>query len=497
MWGEAERVPEAERLWGDCVGVLRDRLPESTWKAWLEPARPLALDDHRLLLGVSSRVARERVESRLDVLEAVIAEVAGRPYAVEVEVRDELEEGSGAQHRVAAGVGASSGKGPGNEEALVDLPRDDYWAVAMAPPAPGADNRNERARSDTSVGAPALADIGLNPAYTFENFVIGSSNRFSHAAALSVAETPAKSYNPLFIYGDAGLGKTHLLHAIGHYVRQNYPAHVVRYVSTEAFLNHFIDAIRTNTTPALKQRYRQCDVLLVDDVQLIEGKERFQEEFFHTIDHLHSAGRQVVISSDRPPKAMSTLEERLRSRFSWGLITDLLPPDLETRLAILQKKAAAEPTPVADDVMNYIATSITNNIRELEGALHKVLAYTSLNREPLTLALAERLLNDIISEPRPVTPKVILDVTAEMFGLSVEDLRSKSRSRPLVTARQIGMYAFRQMTDFSYPAIGREFGDRDHTTVIHAVEKISTLMKERPLIYDQVNELMQRIRSGA
>ena len=487
-------MPEAERLWGDCVGILRDRLPESTWKAWLEPARAMTLDGDRLVLGVASRVACERVESRLDVIETVVAGVAGRPIAVAVQVHgepdapDATQDDSGPTPVERVDVASPNVAAP-----HVDLPAEDYWAVAMAPPAPGADTRNNRVRTEQ----PPLADIGLNSAYTFENFVIGSSNRFSHAAALSVAETPAKSYNPLFIYGDAGLGKTHLLHAIGHYVRQNYPAHQVRYVSTEAFLNQFIDAIRTNTTPALKQRYRQCDVLLVDDVQLIENKERFQEEFFHTIDHLHSAGRQVIISSDRPPKAMSTLEERLRSRFSWGLITDLLPPDLETRLAILRKKAAEEPTPVGDDVMNYIATSITNNIRELEGALHKVLAYTALNREALTLALAERLLNDIISEPRPVTPKVILDVTAEMFGLSVEDLRSKSRSRPLVTARQIGMYVFRQMTDFSYPAIGREFGDRDHTTVIHAVEKISTLMKERPLIYDQVNELMQRIRSGA
>ncbi|MDQ4069225.1 MAG: chromosomal replication initiator protein DnaA, partial [Actinomycetota bacterium] len=314
-----------------------------------------------------------------------------------------------------------------------------------------------------------------------------------------VAEQPAKSYNPLFIYGDTGLGKTHLLHAIGHYVRQHLPDLVVRYVSTEHFLNDFIDAIRTNATSAFKMRYRGCDVLLVDDVQLIQHKERFQEEFFHTFDFLHSAGRQIVLSSDRPPKEMAILEDRLRSRFVSGLLTDVQPPDVETRLAILRKKAEREPGRAPDEVLAYIASHITNNIRELEGALHRVLAYASINQQPISLELAEKVLGDLITvnAPRPVTPKLILEATAEMFGLSVDDLRGKSRSRPLVTARQIAMYVLREVTDFSYPAIGREFGDRDHTTVMHAVTKISKLMAERRAIYEQVTELMTRLKTGA
>jgi chromosomal replication initiator protein len=272
----------------------------------------------------------------------------------------------------------------------------------------------------------------------------------------------------------------------------------VRYVSTETFMNEFVDAIRTNAMPVFKRRYRDCDVLLVDDVQFMENKEGLQEEFFHTFNTLHGAGRQIVISSDRPPRAIATLEVRLRSRFEWGLITDVQPPELETRLAILRKKAEGERSPVPDEVLDYIASNITDNIRELEGALIRVSAYASLTREPLTRGLAERVLGDLISpnEPRQITPKRILDATSEMFGFSIDDLAGKSRSRPLVTARQIGMYVFRELTDFSYPAIAREFGGRDHTTVIHAVEKISTQMKDRRVIYDQVTELIHRIKGG-
>jgi chromosomal replication initiator protein len=345
---------------------------------------------------------------------------------------------------------------------------------------------------------PDRQEVPLNPRYTFEAFVTGASNRFAHAAALSVAETPAKSYNPLFIYGGAGLGKTHLLHAIGHYVRQNYADRHVRYVSTETFTNEFIDAIRNNTATAFKRRYRECDVLLVDDIQFLENKEGTQEEFFHTFNTLHGAARQIVITSDRPPKSIATLEDRLRSRFEWGLITDVQPPDLETRIAILRRKAEGERMLVPDEVHEFIATHITDNIRELEGALIRVTAFASLNREILTQELAEKVLSDLLSgqEPRQITPTVILEATAKTFGFTVEELCGKSRRRPLVTARQVGMYVFRQMTDFSYPAIAREFGGRDHTTVIHAVEKVSTLMKERRSIYDQVTELIHRIKSG-
>jgi len=469
-------MARAEGLWQECVGVLRNEFPESVWNTWFESLRPAALDGHRLTLSVASPVAKERIESRyLELMQDVISDVTGEPHEVVLEVRIEP----------AGEAGGDPPPGAGSE--VIRFP------ARIRPPGEAPD-----ARPGPTPESAAAPEIDLNPAYTFDDFVIGGSNGFACAAALSVAETPAKSYNPLFIYGGTGLGKTHLLHAIGHYVRQTYPDQRVRYVSTETFLNDFIDAIRTNSQSAFKLRYRQCDVLLIDDVQLIENKERFQEEFFHTFDFLHSAGRQVVISSDRPPKAIATLEERLRSRFSMGLITDIHPPDIETRLAILGKKADAEPTTVPPEVLEYIATSITDNIRQLEGALNRVLAFANLNRVPLTLSMTEGVLDDLITanEPRQVTPQIVLDATAEMFGFSVEELTGKSRSRPLVTARQIAMYVLRQMTTFSYPAIGRQFGDRDHTTVMHAVAKITALMRERRPIYEQVHELMNRIRAS-
>lgn len=338
----------------------------------------------------------------------------------------------------------------------------------------------------------------LDTRYTFDTFVIASSNRFAHAAAQSVAEAPARSYNPLFIYGDAGLGKTHLLHAIGNYVLENFNGRYVRYVSTETFMNEFVDAIRTNATTAFKRRYRECDVLLIDDVQFMEGKESLQEEFFHTFNSLYGASKQIVLTSDRPPKSIATLEDRLRSRFLSGLITEVQPPDLETRLAILQTKAESERVHVPDEVLEFIATHVTDNIRELEGALIRVTAFASLNRQALSRDLAEHVLSDIVSagQPRRITPQVILDATSEMFGFSIDELRGPNRRRPLVTARQIGMYVFRDLTDFSYPAIAREFGGRDHTTVMHAVEKIGNLMKERHQIYNQVTELILKIKSG-
>ena len=358
----------------------------------------------------------------------------------------------------------------------------------------GATSRNNSPGATES----EIREGTLNPRYTFENFVIGASNRFAHAAALSVAETPAKSYNPLFIHGRAGLGKTHLLHAIGQYVITNFPGRRVRYVSTETFMNEFVDAIRTNTTTAFKRRYRECDVLLVDDIQFLENKEGLQEEFFHTFNSLYGASKQIVISSDRHAKALTTLEDRLRSRFLSGLITDVQPPELETRLAILRKKAEWERNPVPDDVLEFIATNIKDNIRELEGAYIRVSAFASLNRQAITHDLAELVLQDLVSEqaPRQITPDVILNATSAQFGFSIDELCGPSRRRPLVTARQISMYVFREMTDFSYPAIAREFGGRDHTTVIHAVEKITALMKERRQIYDQVTELIHTIKSG-
>ncbi len=483
-------MPNAEYLWGGCVAVLRNELPDGAGKAWLESARPLALEDRRLVLAVPSAVAKDRIETRyLRFVEDILTELAGEPHQVVLEVHTELARVSGDEGRVTVAV-ASVGGGSGS------IPPASSPSEGSTVTRSGGGGRSSTGADAGDFGA--LGEIALNPSYTFDDFVIGESNRFAAAAALAVAEQPATSYNPLFIYGDAGLGKTHLLHAIGHYVRANYPNSCVRYVSTEHFLNDFIEAIRTNSQGAFKLRYRRCDVLLVDDVQLIENKATTQEEFFHTFDYLHSAGRQIVISSDRPPKAMATLEDRLRSRFGWGLITDVQPPLLETRLAILRKKAAGEASKAPDDLLTYIATHITNNIRELEGALNRVLAFSNLNRVPLTLDMAEAVLGDLISAkaPRQITAKVVIEATAEMFGLSVEELIGKSRSRPLVTARQVAMYVLREMTDFSYPAIGRAFGDRDHTTVMHAVNKISELMRERRTIYEQVTELMHRIRSA-
>jgi chromosomal replication initiator protein len=509
-------VPDAEYLWAACVAVLRNELPDGAGKTWLEAAHPVALDDRRLTLGLPSAVAKERIESRyLRFVEDILSELAGEPHQIVLEVHTDLARAAGDEELAVAAVGggsayasvgAGSGSRPPEGPAGPSGGRTSGGGAAGGG-ASGAPNggpatavRGGDSRSGAAAGDDfgSLGEIDLNPAYTFDNFVIGESNRFAAAAALAVAEQPAKSYNPLFVYGDAGLGKTHLLHAIGHYVRANYPGMCVRYVSTEHFLNDFIEAIRTNSQGAFKLRYRRCDVLLVDDVQLIENKATTQEEFFHTFDYLHSAGRQIVISSDRPPKAMATLEDRLRSRFGWGLITDVQPPHLETRLAILRKKATGGPFNAPDDVLNYIATHITNNIRELEGALNRVLAYSNLNRIPLTLEMAEDVLGDLISAkaPRQITAKVVIEATADMFGLTIEELCGKSRSRPLVTARQVAMYVLREMTDFSYPAIGRAFGDRDHTTVMHAVSKISDLMRERRTIYEQVTELMHRIRSA-
>jgi chromosomal replication initiator protein len=339
----------------------------------------------------------------------------------------------------------------------------------------------------------------LNPKYTFETFVIGSSNRFAHAAAVAVAEAPAKAYNPLFIYGDSGLGKTHLLHAIGHYAQTLYAGLRVRYVSSEEFTNEFINMIRDGKQDGFRRRYRDIDVLLVDDIQFLENKEGTQEEFFHTFNTLHNASKQIVISSDRAPKRLVTLEDRLRSRFEWGLLTDVQPPELETRIAILRKKAVQEGLNAPPDVLEYIASRISTNIRELEGALIRVTAFASLNRQSVDLQLAEIVLKDLIPETQgpQITAATIMGQTAAYFGLSIEDLCGTSRSRVLVTARHIAMYLCRELTDMSLPKIGQQFGGRDHTTVINADRKIRSLMAERRSIYTQVTELTNRIKMQA
>ncbi|EFL16284.1 chromosomal replication initiator protein DnaA [Streptomyces sp. C] len=356
------------------------------------------------------------------------------------------------------------------------------------------------APSGGSTSGPLEPTARLNPKYLFDTFVIGASNRFAHAAAVAVAEAPAKAYNPLFVYGESGLGKTHLLHAIGHYARSLYPGTRVRYVSSEEFTNEFINSIRDGKGDAFRKRYREMDILLVDDIQFLASKESTQEEFFHTFNTLHNANKQIVLSSDRPPKQLVTLEDRLRNRFEWGLITDVQPPELETRIAILRKKAVQEQLNAPPEVLEFIASRISRNIRELEGALIRVTAFASLNRQPVDLGLTEDVLKNLIPGGEDSAPEItasdIMAATADYFGLTVDDLCGSSRSRVLVTARQIAMYLCRELTDLSLPKIGAQFGGRDHTTVMHADRKIRALMAERRSIYNQVTELTNRIKNG-
>ncbi len=479
-------VWDVGELWKTCSEQLRDQVSDATWMACFESVTATELGDESLVLTTPSSQVRDKLErSYRAMIEAVVEDVAGEPLGITLLVATPERGDDGRAANGTRGGGHSPPPTP---------PR-----PPTRTPSPSTSTSQRAATSHQSEnGGPRTNEDILNPRYTFDAFVIGASNRFAHAAAQSVAETPASTYNPLFIYGDSGLGKTHLLHAIGNYVRENFPASHVRYVSTETFMNEFVDSIRNNTGLNFKRRYRACDVLLVDDIQFIENKESLQEEFFHTFNSLHEASKQIVLTSDRHPRNIATLEDRLRSRFASGVITDIQPPELETRLAILRKKAEGERPHVPDEVLELIATHVRENIRELEGALIRVCAFASLNREPLTVELAEQVLSDILAadQPRQITPKVILEATAATFGFTIDELCGTSRRRPLVNARQISMYVFRQLTDFSYPAIAREFGGRDHTTVIHAVEKVSRLMKERRQVYDQATQLIQRVRGG-
>ena len=461
-----DQSADPQTLWKTCSGSLRNQVSDAVWRSTFQDIVALDGDDGTLRLAVPNGVVKDRVETRyLLLVEDLLRDINGTDLRIEMVVQTDAAEPT----------------------TVADPLDDNIGASRELPPEP-----------PSSHSSPLSGDATDSRNLTFDDFVTGTSNRFAHAAALAVAETPGKSYNPLFIYGDAGLGKTHLLQAISSYVGENYPDYVVRYVTTETFLHEFIESIRLNTSAEFKRRYREVDVLLVDDIQFLENRKETQEEFFHTFNALHEGRRQLVLSSDRPPDAISTLEKRLRSRFKMGLITDIQPPDLETRVAILRKKAAGEPVPIPDEVLEFIAVNITDNIRELEGALNRVVALTNLIKEPLTLAEAEKTLHDILGDrqPRPITPALILGATAEMFDFTVEELQGRSRRRPLVTARQIAMYVFRELTDLSYPAIAREFGGRDHTTVIHAVDKIIALMRERRQVYDQVSELLQQIRKG-
>ena len=459
-------MSDHDQLWTAVAQILRAQVSEAVWFSTFQDVLPLEADASVLRVSAPNSHARDRILSRYlgmvrDALEEIGA--ANRQFTVEVQLAE--------------------------AEPLTDWSNDTVSTREQ-----GADGATGL-RLGTSSTPEAS---GMNPRYTFDTFVKGASNQFALAAALRVAETPGRSYNPLFIYGAAGLGKTHLLHAIGHYVHNHYQHDVVRYVTTETFLNEYVDAIRTNSTANFKRRYRDIDVLLIDDIQFMEGKEGLQEEFFHTFNSLHGANKQIVISSDRMPDAIPTLEERLRGRFKWGLITDIQPPDLETRLAILRNKAERDNSPVPSETLELIASRITSNIRALEGALIRVTAYASLNHVPISTGLAEHLLSDLLTDamPKARTDEELLTEIAMILGFSVEALRGKSRQRPLVTARQTAMYVFRELTDLSYPSIARLFGGRDHTTVIHAVDKIQRLMKERKQIYDQVTDLVQRLKTS-
>jgi chromosomal replication initiator protein len=453
--------------------MLWDQVVESVstpqYSAFLTRTKPLGLlpgsgdEGSNLLLSAPDLFTKDVLETRLRAL-----------------ISDELTNLLGEKINIAVTVTADV-----KTEVVEEVVED---AANYAEPKSGT------GRNSTSLLSTEASQ--LNPRYIFETFVIGASNRFAHAAAVAVAEAPAKAYNPLFIYGESGLGKTHLLHAIGAYAKELYGSTRVRYVSSEEFTNDFINSIRDDKASVFQKRYRDLDILLVDDIQFLENKERTQEEFFHTFNTLYNANKQIVISSDRPPKQLTTLEDRLRSRFEWGLITDIQPPELETRIAILRKKAAQDKLNAPDDVLEYIASKISTNIRELEGALIRVTAFASLNRQLVDLALAEIVLKDLIQDEGgpEITGPTIMAQTASYFSLSVEDLCGTSRSRVLVNARQIAMYLCRELTELSLPKIGQAFGGRDHTTVMHADRKIRQLMAERRSIYNQVTELTNRIK---
>jgi chromosomal replication initiator protein len=457
---------ELTELWDRVVEHVSAGEPQH--RAFLAMTKPLGLLQNEggatsLLVAAPNAFAKDVLESRLrTVVNEVLTKELGEKANIAVMVDETIE--------------------------LADLPAPTV-AIETTTPRPGTGRDDESVRKSDEPSQ-------LNARYIFETFVIGASNRFAHAAAVAVAEAPAKAYNPLFIYGESGLGKTHLLHAIGAYAKELYGNVRVRYVSSEEFTNDFINSIRDDKATAFQRRYRDLDILLVDDIQFLENKERTQEEFFHTFNTLYNANKQIVISSDRPPKQLTTLEDRLRSRFEWGLITDIQPPELETRIAILRKKAAQDKLNAPDDVLEFIASKISTNIRELEGALIRVTAFASLNRQVVDMGLAEIVLKDLIPNEvnSEITAPTIMAQTAAYYSLTIDDLCGTSRSRALVNARQIAMYLCRELTELSLPKIGQTFGGRDHTTVMHADRKIRELMAERRSIYNQVNELTTRIK---
>ncbi|HME47964.1 chromosomal replication initiator protein DnaA [Mycobacterium sp.] len=451
-------------------------------RAWLTLVKPLTIAEGFALLSVPSSFVQNEIERghlRTRIVDALSRQLGHR---VELAVRIAPPDKTDAD---------PAGQSPANSEPDNDEIDEDSEALASAQESWPSYFTDKPQNGD----AGPSGGISLNKRYTFDTFVIGASNRFAHAAALAIAEAPARAYNPLFIWGESGLGKTHLLHAAGNYTQRLFPGMRVKYVSTEEFTNDFINSLRDDRKVAFKRSYRDIDVLLVDDIQFIEGKEGIQEEFFHTFNTLHNANKQIVISSDRPPKQLATLEDRLRTRFEWGLITDVQPPELETRIAILRKKAQVERLDVPDEVLELIATAIERNIRELEGALIRVTAFASLNKTPIDRALAEIVLRDLISDvgTMQISTATIMAATAEYFGTTVEELRGPGKTRALAQSRQIAMYLCRELTDLSLPKIGQAFG-RDHTTVMYAQKKILNEMAHRREVFDHVKELTTRIR---
>ena len=473
--------PDLDTAWRAVVNELQPHQ-----QAWLRASQPVTLHEKTAIVAVPDDFTRSQLEGRLrGQLEDALTGRFGHEIRILVTVNAELD-----------------AERPDD----VPHPRDESTKppVAMSTipsgaPDAGSPVHDREPRLGPDPSKASALETRLNPKYTFETFVIGSSNRFPHAAAVAVAEAPGKAYNPLLVYGDSGLGKTHLLHAIGHYVRSLYTGAKVRYVSSEEFTNEFINAIRDDRQDRFKRRYREVDVLLIDDIQFLEGKTQTQEEFFHTFNTLHNANKQIVLTSDRAPKRLEALEDRLRNRFEWGLITDVQPPDLETRIAILRKKAAMDRLTAPPDVLEFIASKIQTNIRELEGALIRVTAFANLNRQEVDMTLAEIVLKDLIPEggEPEITASLIIAQSAAYFGLSIEELTGPSRSRHLVIARQIAMYLCRELTNMSLPKIGAQFGNRDHTTVMYAERKINQLLGERRAVFNQVSELTNRVKMQA
>nr|WP_206071168.1 chromosomal replication initiator protein DnaA [Knoellia sp. DB2414S] len=505
------------QIWRNTIATLDEAGLPAREQAFLALTRLAGLLDGTALVKVPNDYTKGVVEQRVrDAVTRALSEQLGQSVQLAVTVDPSLEHTTDTAGLADQPHPADSdAAGPGHAANSADTATADPGAhPAGDPTGPGG----EAAAQPQPAGIPTIGTplteapptrlprdearatteeaTRLNPKYTFDTFVIGASNRFAHAAAVAVAEAPAKAYNPLFVYGESGLGKTHLLHAIGHYARNLYGHVKVRYVNSEEFTNDFINSIRDDKASNFQKRYRDVDVLLIDDIQFLQGKVQTQEEFFHTFNTLHNANKQVVITSDLPPKLLSGFEERMRSRFEWGLLTDVQPPDLETRIAILRKKAIQERMSAPDEVLEFIASRISTNIRELEGALIRVTAFASLNRQSVDMGLAEIVLRDLIptEQGSQITSATIMAQTAAYFGLTIEDLCGTSRSRVLVTARQIAMYLCRELTDLSLPKIGQQFGGRDHTTVMHADKKIRQLMAERRAIYNQVTELTNRIK---